>query len=394
MTIVHGPAPDVSGRDQREAVIASSQLDTLIRLLGADGFEVLGPIVRDGAIVHGALTSRSDLPVGWHDRQEPGQYEVTRADDETAFSWAVGPDSWKPQFLPPSRELWRSRLSAGAVTIESRRDVDRPMAIIGIRPCDLAALRTLDAVLLDGAHRDAYYERRRAGAFIVVVECSAPASTCFCSAMGTGPEAVDGYDLALSELVIGGILQYLIRARSDRGVELIDRLESTDAHDDVRRERARLLAAARDAQCRHIDPAQVARGLAQHQDTPAWDDVAKRCLSCANCTSVCPTCFCCDVDDTSDVHGVVSRRRSWSSCFELDHSYLHGGAVRHSTSSRYRQWATHKFSTWWDQFGTSGCVGCGRCVTWCPVGIDVTTVVNEVSASSEDRPNQGGGETL
>ena len=129
-------------------------------------------------------------------------------------------------------------------------------------------------------------------------------------------------------------------------------------------------------------------------DTPAWDDVAKRCLSCANCTSVCPTCFCCDVDDTSDVHGVVSRRRSWSSCFELDHSYLHGGAVRHSTSSRYRQWATHKFSTWWDQFGTSGCVGCGRCVTWCPVGIDVTTVVNEVSASSEDRPNQGGGETL
>ena len=113
-------------------------------------------------------------------------------------------------------------------------------------------------------------------------------------------------------------------------------------------------------------------------------------MACGNCTLVCPTCFCATVQDTTDVSGTVERDREWASCFDVEHSYLHGGSVRETTRARYRQWMTHKLSTWWDQFGTSGCVGCGRCVTWCPVGIDITEEAAAIRASDGATRPRGG----
>ena len=103
---------------------------------------------------------------------------------------------------------------------------------------------------------------------------------------------------------------------------------------------------------------------------------------------VCPTCFCTSVADTTDVTGDHAERwQEWASCFDLDYSELHGGQVRSSGASRYRQWLTHKFGTWHTQFGQSGCVGCGRCIAWCPVGIDVTAELTALAATSElDQP--------
>jgi Fe-S oxidoreductase len=101
---------------------------------------------------------------------------------------------------------------------------------------------------------------------------------------------------------------------------------------------------------------------------------------------VCPTCFCTSVEETNDLTGTESSRsRRWDSCFTMDFSYIHGGSVRNSPKSRYRQWMTHKLSTWVDQFGTSGCVGCGRCITWCPVGIDITEEVRAIADSEKER---------
>jgi sulfhydrogenase subunit beta (sulfur reductase) len=101
---------------------------------------------------------------------------------------------------------------------------------------------------------------------------------------------------------------------------------------------------------------------------------------------VCPTCFCTSVEDSTDVDGDgVVRVQRWDSCFTVDYSYIHGGSVRSSDRSRYRQWMTHKLSTWFDQFGSSGCVGCGRCITWCPVGIDITEEVAAIRATEEQR---------
>jgi ferredoxin len=119
--------------------------------------------------------------------------------------------------------------------------------------------------------------------------------------------------------------------------------------------------------------------LARNPEHPRWAQVAERCLTCGNCTLSCPTCFCHTVEDVADLAGTTAERvRRWDSCFTSEFSYIHGGSVRPSARSRYRQWLTHKLSAWHDQFGTSGCVGCGRCITWCPAKIDITEEVHAI----------------
>jgi ferredoxin len=122
--------------------------------------------------------------------------------------------------------------------------------------------------------------------------------------------------------------------------------------------------------------------LIESRESPRWDEVASRCLTCGNCTMVCPTCFCTSVSDVTDLTGEHAERwMQWASCFEFDFTFIHEGSVRQSGRSRYRHWLTHKLGTWHDQFGTSGCVGCGRCIAWCPTGIDIT---EEMTRLAED----------
>jgi ferredoxin len=133
---------------------------------------------------------------------------------------------------------------------------------------------------------------------------------------------------------------------------------------------------------RSLDTEGIRDLLFSNLEHPRWDEVASRCLSCTNCTLVCPTCFCSSVTEVADLSGDrVDRERQWASCFTLDHARIHGGSVRSTTASRYRQWLTHKLAGWIDQFGSSGCTGCGRCITWCPVGIDLTEEVAAIRAT-------------
>jgi len=370
------------------AVIDPRGLDALIRILGALGYDTMGPVVQDGAIKPGPVAGVVDLPVGYRDEQAPGHYRLTKGDDQSVFSWAVGPGSWKAELFPPTQELWRATVEGDEVTFVQPEPPTAPIAVIGARPCALASLDVLDRVMRNNEVADPRYAARRDGAFVVVAECGVPAATCFCTSMRTGPGVEKGFDLALSEIEKGG-QHFVVRVGSERGAEVLSLLATASATNEDLEDRRTVLAAAVESMQRHLDTEGLPGLLARNLEHPRWDEVAERCLACGNCTLVCPTCFCSTVWDSTDLDGSIARGRSWASCFELAHSYLYSGPVRVSRRSLYRQWMSHKLSTWWDQFGTSGCVGCGRCITWCPVGIDITQEAAAIRAS-DGAGRQGG----
>jgi len=366
--------------ERAQVVLQASQLGKLMQALTRRGFEVIGPTVRDGAIVYDRIESAEELPAGWTDEQQPGRYQLKRREDQALFGYAVGPHSWKKYLHPAEWQLWSAQRQQGTFRIlNNEAQPKRPYAFLGVRACELAAIEVQDRVLLGDKYHDPIYEKRREGAFIVAVQCTQAAATCFCASMGTGPRARAGFDLALTEMAGPDGHRFVVEAGSDRGAEVLAELETAPATEANLREAEAAAEGAARQQVRSIDTAGIKELLYQNFEHPRWDNVAARCLSCANCTMVCPTCFCTTVEDVSDVSGDHAERwRRWDSCFTLSFSYIHGGSVRTSGKARYRQWMTHKLASWIDQFGTSGCVGCGRCITWCPVGIDITEEVRAI----------------
>ena len=354
------------------AVIAPEALEALVVLLKEAGYRVVGPTVQDGAILYEELESANELPIGWTDTQEPGSYRLERRGDDARFGYAVGPHSWKQFLLPPLVRLWQADRRDGGFEVAEEPVEDRPLALFGVRPCELHGIAMQDQVLIRGRFSDRDYAARREGAFIVAANCYEPGGTCFCTSMGTGPQAESGYDLALTE-ILEGDHRILVTAGSELGAQMLSALPRRPAASEDLDAAARAIAGAEARMGRSVDTTDLRELLASNLEHERWDDVAERCLTCGNCTLVCPTCFCTSVDDVTDLTGDHSERvRKWDSCFSVEYSYIHGGSVRPSGRARYRQWLTHKFGTWWDQFDSSGCVGCGRCITWCPVGIDVT----------------------
>ena len=380
--------PDLSGRPEKgldrlaastQAVLAASQFGKLIEALRCRGFDVIGPTVRDGAITYAHIDSAADLPAGVTDEQEPGRYRLKKRDDPALFGYAVGPHSGKKYFHPATVRLWSAeRQESGFRILNNEAPPKKPYAFLGVRACELAAIHVQDRVLLGDKYRDPLYARSRDGTFIVAVQCTQAAATCFCVSMGTGPRASQGFDLALTEIATSGEHRFLVEAATERGSQVLAELETTPVSPEDRRAADAALAGA-EQQTRRLDTNGIKELLYQNFEHPRWDDVARRCLTCANCTMVCPTCFCTTVDDVTDITGEHAERwRQWDSCFTLGFSYIHGGSIRTSSKGRYRQWMTHKLASWIDQFGSSGCVGCGRCITWCPVGIDITEEVRAI----------------
>jgi len=365
----------------RPAVIDRAGLDTLIGALRLRGYTVIGPQVRSGAIVYGEIESAADLPAGLEDVQEGGTYRLREREDGALFAHTAGHDSVKRFLFPPVLSVWRARRAAdGTLAVEPPPPPPR-YAFLGVRSCDLHAVAIQDRVFIGDRHVDADYEARRRDAFFVAVNCARAGGTCFCTSMGTGPHVTAGFDLALTELLDEGGHRFLVEAGGERGREVLAELPSRTAEPDERRAGAEQTERTAASMGRSLETDGIRELLPANAEHPRWDDVAERCLSCGNCTLVCPTCFCSTAEDVSDLAGEeATHTRQWDSCFTLGHSYMHGGEVRHSTRSRYRQWMTHKLSTWIDQFGSSGCVGCGRCITWCPVAIDITEEVAAIRA--------------
>jgi ferredoxin len=365
-------------------VIERADFDAVFTALVARGYTVVGPTVRDQAIVYDELSSSADLPAGWTDEQDGGHYRLRRREDEALFGYAVGPHSWKQYQLPAEVRLWRARVDESGALVEFAEPPREPRryAFLGARSCELHAMGILDRVLLGCSRPDPADRARTEDVFVIAVQCGQAGGTCFCVSMNTGPVAESGFDLALTEVIGDGKHYFVVQVGSEHGAEVLGEVPHRGAAAPDTAAAAAVHARTGAQMGRELDTTDIKDLLYRNYEHPRWDEVAERCLTCGNCTMVCPTCFCTTVEDLTDLDGTqVERHQRWDSCFTVDYSHINGGAVRGSARSRYRQWMTHKLATWIDQFGSSGCVGCGRCITWCPVGIDITEEARAIRES-------------
>jgi ferredoxin len=344
-------------------------LQALLDRLRQRGHTLVGPTVRDRTIVYDEIEKVADLPVGWTDEQDGGVYRLKRREDDAVFGFSVGPHSWRQYLFPAAVRLWRAqRDDTDGFRILGQDEEDAPRyAFIGARSCDIHAIEIQDRVFLQGPFVDPVYRRRREEVFVVAVNCGKAGGACFCVSQKTGPRATFGYDLALTELAGGESDGFLVEVGSDRGRDLLNAVPHRAAAAGESAEADAVVARTAASMGRSLDNDGIRELLYANYDHPRWDEVAERCSSTA---------------DTSDVTGEHAERwRRWDSCFTLEHSFIHGGSVRATPRSRYRQWLTHKLAGWIDQFDVSGCVGCGRCITWCPVGIDITEEAAAIRAT-------------
>jgi ferredoxin len=363
-------------------VLEPSALQPLLDAIAAEGYQIRAPHVRDHAVCLDEVTRIEQLPIGWSDKQDGGLYRLERRDSPAFFGCGVGQDSWKKLLHRPWTELWKAGRANGQLQLSEPNEEPARFAFFGVRPCDLAAIRIQDTILATSRYPDPFYRARREGLLVVVANCASAGGTCFCASMGTGPRARSGFDLALTELLSESGHAFLVEVGSDVGARLLSRVPRNPAGEAERAAADAATQRAIEQMGRRLDTDDIHGLLMGNLEHPRWNQVARRCLTCGNCTLVCPTCFCTNFEDGSDLEARQAvRTRRWDSCFTLGFSRLRTGPVRPSVRSRYRQWMTHKLATWFDQFGSSGCVGCGRCITWCPVGIDITEESAAIRAS-------------
>jgi ferredoxin len=365
------PRPDIGST----ILIHKPDFDILLTHLKEEGYQIIGPKIKNDSLVYEPIESLADFPQGFVTEQAPGQFRLKPGGHSRFFDFIPGAHSWKQFLFPPRVELFKLHKTGQNWQLQEQQIQNPKYAFIGVRSCELEAIQIQDNVFMRSDFRDPIYQSRRERAFILSVNCIHPAGTCFCASMGTGPRVKSGYDLNLTELDDFFVLS--VGSELARGIlagipyeyasgfilSSVDHVMERSAHEMER----------------SLDTTDLPELILGNLDNPYWHEIGKRCLSCANCTQVCPTCFCWDATDQMTLDGeTTSRERIWDSCFNPGYSYQAGGNTRPSIHSRYRQWLSHKLGTWKQQYDTFGCVGCGRCITWCPVEIDLTQEISNL----------------
>lgn len=353
-------------------MLAKQDLPLFLALL-QESYQVIAPTYspEQRGIVLDPISSPDQVAVGYRDRQQPGYYSVRESDDGVMFGYANGPHSPKSYLHPGRLTLFTGEWTDDGFSLSVPPGPERPYAFFGIRPCDSFAVQVLDRTFLRVANVDARYRARREGSFLAVVNCTEPGDVCFCASMGTGPRAESGYDVRITEMA-GGLL---MEPGTEKGAALLGRLPARGATRAELAEAERAVLAAIPRMGRTLETHYLPQLLRSELEHPYWDVMKDWCVGCTNCTIVCPTCFCNDFQDHVDLQlKKVRRDRIWDSCFTLQFAEICNVKLRDELKYRYRHWYTHKLSYWVEQYGVFGCVGCGRCLTWCPVGIDITQV--------------------
>lgn len=354
----------------RNFVLDRDGLEGVIQALRRREFALVGPTVRDGAIVVDHITSLDDLPSGWSDEQESGSYRLARRSDGALFAHAAPALPWKHFAQPATEQLFAAERTPEGIRFVGTEAHARKKAFVGIAPCDLAALDLLG---------------RPEGLFAIAVRCSKPAPTCFCGSFSAIHQLDHRCDLALTE-ILEGEHRFFVEIFSEAGVEILNDVKSRTPTPSDTKAVAAVHEQGRQAAHRSVDIDGLSDALSDAFEHPKWASVSSKCLACGNCTMVCPTCFCNTVEDGSALDGKRAwRTRRWDSCFSLKFSYIHGGSVRASAASRFRQRVLHKFLWSREKYGAPGCVGCGRCIAWCPAAIDITQEVKGFQKAAVNR---------
>ncbi|KPK01633.1 MAG: hypothetical protein AMK71_04840 [Nitrospira bacterium SG8_35_4] len=354
-----------------QSVIDKSEFKKLFNALRGH-YSIVGPVARDGVIVLDRV-DYDEIPSGFEDIQQPGHYRLSKEHD-SFFSFRPGPDSLK-KFLHPSLFIQHSfDRSKKTGFINAEHDRGKPYAFIGVRACDITALDRMNRVFegCDGSECGYFGQRE---IFIAAIACSRPSGNCFCSSMNSGPDIKKGFDILLTELTN----VFMVEIGSEKGKHVCTNLNARPATAQEAEEKKRRTEECSTFMKKTMDIDDMPHFLYRQFESSVWTEVAERCLACGNCTQVCPTCFCNTSFDLVTLSGMKKqnefsgkRMKKWDSCFSRNFARVHGGNFRLSRRARYRHWFNHKFGYWLEQYGVSGCVGCGRCITWCPVGIDVT----------------------
>lgn len=376
------PRPDVvskspSKREERAKILRKENLASWVGNLIQD-YEVIGPIQKGEEIAFRPIGSVKEL----------------------ALNYITPMLSPKGLLYPPREVLFTFRKGEGFTEVEPK--LRRKRIIFGVHPCDLNAILILDRVFLGGyeactepfdgvytergrsaqdklSRSDGYYRARRENTLLVALTCSRVGEKCFCASMGFGPSLEEGYDLLLTDLND----RYLVEIGSVSGQEMLKKASLEEASPQDKETKERKLKALEEEMPKTVDTQDLPHILRRNLRHPVWAKYKDICLACANCTMVCPTCYCYDMADRTELdleEGV--RERSWDSCFNPEFAQVHGGNFRAGRDSRLRQFVCHKMSYWTEQYGCFGCVGCGRCIAWCPVGIDITEIIGEIRSDA------------
>ena len=354
-------------------LLARDDFNLLIEAVCAAGYSLIGPTVENGAVVYQEIETDAALPEGIAVRQGAGSNRIDARGDKALFGYVAGAQSWRPFLFQSSRTLWRAQRAGDDIVIDLPSDETPKLAFLGMRACEISAIDLQDKALMHNEMPDPDYSARRSQALFIAVNCGTAGENCFCVSMDTGPRVDAGYDIALTELLDDRRHDFLVDIGSEDGAAIAAKLPLRVVEAADLKEAENVVANTAASMGRHLETDGLKEILQTNQSHQHWSTIGDKCLACSNCTLVCPTCFCHTTEDVTDLEGAAAERRQrWDSCFSLEFTHLHGGSVRPSVASRYRQWMTHKLAHWVDQFGSAGCVGCGRCITWCPAGIDIT----------------------